>query len=115
MKCREARSRPSATAVPQLPMRVACWLLDRPRLGQAQSVKRIAGHLLKASARKGVVQAQARLGQLLCSDCGNPRDRRIGLELLRQAARAGDRRAAELSEQLALSSTPLQGYSRRNA
>lgn len=39
---------------------------------------------------RGVVQAQTRLGQLLCRDCGNPRDRRIGFELLRQAARAGD-------------------------
>jgi TPR repeat protein len=42
---------------------------------------------------KGCVQAQSRLGQLLCRDCGNTRDRRIGYELLRQAARAGDRGA----------------------
>ncbi|MNF16156.1 Sel1 repeat protein [compost metagenome] len=28
---------------------------------------------------------------MLCRDCGNPRDRRIGLDMLRQAARAGDR------------------------
>ena len=41
-------------------------------------------------ARQGVVLAQSRLGQLLCRDCGNSRDRRIGLDLLRQAARAGD-------------------------
>jgi len=27
---------------------------------------------------------------MLCRDCGNPRDRRMGFELLRQAARAGD-------------------------
>ncbi|VXC86381.1 hypothetical protein PSEUDO9AZ_20397 [Pseudomonas sp. 9AZ] len=39
---------------------------------------------------QGVVQAQSRLGQMLCRDCGNPRDRRMGFELLRQAARAGD-------------------------
>ena len=74
-------------------MRVALWLLDSPRLGHAHSVKRLAGNLLKQPARKGCVQAQSRLGQLLCRDCGNPRDRRIGFELLRQAARAGDRRA----------------------
>lgn len=74
-------------------MRVALWLLDRPRLGQAPSVKRIAGNLLKQPARRGCVQAQSRLGQLLCRDCGNTRDRRIGFDLLRQAARAGDRRA----------------------
>lgn len=36
------------------------------------------------------MQAQSRLGQMLCRDCGNTRDRRIGVELLRQAARAGD-------------------------
>lgn len=76
-----------------LPLRVALWLLDSPRLGHAPSVKRFAGRLLKQPARRGVVLAQSRLGQLLCRDCGNNRDRRIGLELLRQAARAGDRRA----------------------
>lgn len=76
-----------------LPTRVALWLLDSPRLGQAQSVKRIAGKLLKQPAREGVVVAQSRLGQMLCRDCGNQRDRRIGLDMLRQAARAGDRRA----------------------
>ena len=74
-------------------MRVALWLLDSPRLGQTPSVKRIAGNLLKQPARKGCVQAQSRLGQLLCRDCGNTRDRRIGYELLRQAVRAGDRSA----------------------
>jgi TPR repeat protein len=37
-----------------------------------------------------VVAAQSRLGRLLCRDCRTPRDRRFGLELLRQAARAGD-------------------------
>ncbi len=74
----------------RLPVRVASWLLDRPLLGQTQSAKRVAGHLLKQPARQGVVLAQSRLGQLLCRDCGNSRDRRIGLDLLRQAARAGD-------------------------
>lgn len=86
---------PAATlsARPRLPLRVALWLLDNPRLGHAPSIKRFAGHLLKQPARQGVVLAQSRLGQLLCRDCGNPRDRRIGVELLRLAARAGDRRA----------------------
>ncbi|KIQ06103.1 hypothetical protein RU08_02010 [Pseudomonas fulva] len=65
-------------------------MLDSPRLGHAPSVKRIAGRLLKQPARQGVVQAQSRLGQMLCRDCDNTRDRRIGVELLRQAARAGD-------------------------
>lgn len=74
----------------QVPVRVASWLLDSPCIGHAPSVKRIAGHLLKQPARQGVIQAQSRLGQLLCRDCGNTRDRRIGFELLRQAARAGD-------------------------
>ncbi len=77
----------------RLPTRLALWLLDRPRLGHHASVKRIAGRMLKQPARQGVVVAQSRLGQLLCRDCGNTRDRRIGLELLRQAARAGDLRA----------------------
>ena len=76
--------------VPRLPTRVALWLLDSPRLGHASSVKRLAGRLLKQPALQGVVQAQSRLGQLLCRDCGNPRDRRMGFELLRQAARSGD-------------------------
>lgn len=80
----------ASTSVPRLPTRVALWLLDSPRLGHAPSVKRFAGHLLKQPALQGVVQAQSRLGQMLCRDCGNPRDRRIGFELLRQAARAGD-------------------------
>jgi TPR repeat protein len=82
---------PTACAIaPRLPIRVALWLLDSPRLGHAPSVKRFAGRLLKQPALQGVVQAQSRLGQMLCRDCGNPRDRRIGFELLRQAARAGD-------------------------
>jgi hypothetical protein len=34
--------------------------------------------------------AQSRLGLLMCRECGNARDRRIGHDLLRQAARAGD-------------------------
>lgn len=83
----------TVTAPQTLPTRVALWLLDSPRLGQAASVKRFAGKLLKQPARDGVVVAQSRLGQMLCRDCGNPRDRRIGLDMLRQAARAGDRRA----------------------
>ncbi|MBU3055247.1 tetratricopeptide repeat protein [Pseudomonas indica] len=83
----------STDARPGLPLRVALWLLDSPRLGHAPRVKRFAGELLKQPARQGVVVAQSRLGQLLCRDCGNARDRRIGFELLRQAARAGDRRA----------------------
>lgn len=83
----------SIPAEQTLPLRVAFWLLDNPRLGQASSVKRFAGNLLKQPAREGVVEAQSRLGQMLCRDCGNNRDRRIGLEMLRQAARAGDRRA----------------------
>jgi TPR repeat protein len=49
--------------------------------------------LLKQPARDGVVAAQSRLGQLMCRECGNARDRRIGHDLLRQAARAGDLRA----------------------
>ena len=36
------------------------------------------------------MEAQSRLGRLLCTDCDSQRDRRIGFELLRQAARAGD-------------------------
>lgn len=74
-------------------MRMALWLLDRPRLGCNANVKRLAGRMLKQPARQGVVEAQSRLGQLLCRDCGNARDRRIGLELLRLAARCGDLRA----------------------
>ena len=77
----------------QLSLRVALWLLDNPRLNQKTSVKHFAGRLLKQPARRGVVVAQSRLGQMLCRDCGNTRDRRIGHELLRQAARAGDRSA----------------------
>ncbi|HSC82144.1 MAG TPA: sel1 repeat family protein [Pseudomonas sp.] len=79
----------AATGNSQLPMRMALWLLDQPRLGRSASVKRLAGRMLKQPARRGMVEAQSRLGQLLCRDCGNARDRRIGLELLRQAARAG--------------------------
>lgn len=86
----------SRTSVPQpipelrLPARMALWVLARPRLGAFASIKRIAGRLLKQPALQGVVQAQSRLGQMLCHDCGNLRDRRMGLELLRQASRAGD-------------------------
>ncbi|MGH8380535.1 tetratricopeptide repeat protein [Pseudomonas sp.] len=74
-------------------LKVALWLLDNPRLGDNPNVKHFAGRLLKQPARQGVVVAQSRLGQMLCRDCGNARDRRIGHDLLRQAARAGDRRA----------------------
>ncbi|MHA6494006.1 tetratricopeptide repeat protein [Pseudomonas borbori] len=91
-----AISRPTlehASSRPRLPLRVAVWLLDSPHLGHAPTVKRFAGRLLKQPALQGVVVAQSRLGRLLCCDCGNPRDRRIGLELLRQAGRAGDRHA----------------------
>ncbi|MEK1905149.1 MAG: sel1 repeat family protein [Pseudomonas sp.] len=91
------KSRVPSLAVPadskeatRLPLRLALWLLDRPRLGHSASIKRIAGRMLKQPARQGVVLAQSRLGQLLCRDCGNARDRRIGFELLRQAGRAGD-------------------------
>lgn len=72
-------------------------MLDSQRLGQKVSTKRLAGRLLKQPALQGVVPAQRRLGQMLCRDCGSPRDRRMGFELLRQAARAGD-----LSAQLEL-------------
>ncbi|UVJ42877.1 sel1 repeat family protein [Pseudomonas sp. LS1212] len=77
----------------RLSLKVALWLLDNPRLGDNPNVKHFAGRLLKQPARQGVVEAQSRLGLMLCRDCGNTRDRRIGHELLRQAARAGDRRA----------------------
>ncbi|NQD93682.1 sel1 repeat family protein, partial [Pseudomonas sp. CrR25] len=56
----------SSSTRPRLPLRVALWLLDSPRLGHAPSVKRFAGRLLKQPARDGVVLAQSRLGQLLC-------------------------------------------------
>ena len=82
----------SAPTASRLPMRMALWLLDQ-RLGQTRSVKRIAGKMLKQPALQGVIEAQSRLGRLLCHDCDSQRDRRIGFELLRQAARAGDRRA----------------------
>ncbi|WP_092204082.1 MULTISPECIES: sel1 repeat family protein [unclassified Pseudomonas] len=87
-------STPSGVTPPKrLSMRVAEWLLDSPRLGESPSVKHLAGRLLKQPAREGVVAAQSRLGQLMCRECGNARDRRIGHDLLRQAARAGDDRA----------------------
>lgn len=91
-------SRSAACAAPapkRLSLRVALWLLDSPRLGDNTRVKHLAGHLLKQPARQGVVVAQSRLGQMLCRDCGNPRDRRIGHALLRQAARAGDSEAQQ--------------------
>ncbi|HDS1734411.1 SEL1-like repeat protein [Pseudomonas sp. BP8] len=83
----------SASGPKRFSLKVALWLLDSPRLGDRHSVKHLAGRLLKQPARQGVVVAQSRLGQMLCRDCGSARDRRIGHDLLRQAARAGDRRA----------------------
>jgi TPR repeat protein len=81
----------SAPAAPKrFTLKVALWLLDSPRLGHKANVKHLAGRLLKQPAREGVVVAQSRLGQLMCRDCGSSRDQRIGHELLRQAARAGD-------------------------
>ncbi|PWB32828.1 hypothetical protein DCO48_11935 [Pseudomonas sp. SDI] len=92
---------PTALAEPKrLSLRVALWLLDNPHLSENTNVKHFAGRLLKQPAREGVVAAQSRLGQMLCHDCGTPRDRRIGHELLRQAARAGDQRAQRLLKQL---------------
>ena len=85
-----ARPTTPSDAPKRFSLRVAIWLLDNPRLGANPSVKHVAGHLLKQPARQGVVLAQSRLGQLMCRDCGSARDRRIGHELLRQAARAGD-------------------------
>ncbi|MBT2341790.1 MULTISPECIES: sel1 repeat family protein [Pseudomonas] len=86
---------PRVTTPKCMSMRVAEWLLDSPRLGSNASVKHLAGRLLKQPAREGVVAAQSRLGQLMCRECGNARDRRIGHDLLRQAARAGDHRARQ--------------------
>ena len=88
-----ARSNTPPEAPKRFSLRIAVWLLDNPRLGANPSVKHVAGHLLKQPARQGVVLAQSRLGQLMCRDCGSARDQRIGHELLRQAARAGDRLA----------------------
>ena len=84
-----------AEAPRRFSLRVAIWLLDNPRLGTNPSIKHVAGHLLKQPARQGVVLAQSRLGQLMCRECGSARDQRIGHELLRQAARAGDRLAQQ--------------------
>lgn len=92
MRTRTSASASFAISTPsaRLPLRMALWLLDSQRLGSSQGVKRIAGRLLKQPAREGVVEAQSRLGRLLCCECESQRDRRIGFELLRQAARAGD-------------------------
>ncbi|MFP3514623.1 sel1 repeat family protein [Pseudomonas sp. SIMBA_077] len=90
-----ARSNTSPSAPKRFSLRIAVWLLDNPHLGAKPSIKQVAGHLLKQPARKGVVLAQSRLGQLMCRDCGSSRDQRIGQELLRQAARAGDRVAQQ--------------------
>ncbi|WP_339528634.1 sel1 repeat family protein [Pseudomonas mucidolens] len=83
----------SVTAPKRFSLKVAIWLLDNPRIGDNPTIKHLAGRLLKQPAREGVVAAQSRLGQLMCRECGNARDRRIGHDLLRQAARAGDRLA----------------------
>lgn len=91
MKFRAAT--PSTEAPRRFSLKVALWLLDSPRLGHKANVKHFAGRLLKQPARQGVVLAQSRLGQLMCRDCGTARDRRIGQQLLRQAARAGDESA----------------------
>ncbi|WP_433736523.1 sel1 repeat family protein [Pseudomonas putida] len=90
-----ASKTPTVVTPKRFSMRVAEWLLDSPRLGENTNVKHIAGRLLKQPAREGIVEAQSRLGQLMCRECGNARDRRIGQDLLRQAARAGDRRAQQ--------------------
>lgn len=74
----------------QLPIWVASRLLDSPYLGHTQGVKWLAGNLLKQPAREGRVDAQTRLGQLLCTHCVSSRDRRVGVQFLYQAARAGD-------------------------
>ena len=74
-------------------LKVALWLLDSPHLGSKPRIKHLAGRLLKQPARQGVVVAQRRLGQMLCNECGSARDRRMGHELLRQAARSGDPKA----------------------
>ncbi|WP_263138529.1 sel1 repeat family protein [Pseudomonas sp. RIT-PI-AD] len=83
-----------------LPLRVALWLLDDSPFGEAASVKKIAGHLLRQPARRGVVQAQSRLGRLLCHEAADICARRRGQELLRQAARAGDSPARHALDQL---------------
>lgn len=109
MKFRDSVSEPVrlGNQRPGLPMKVALWLLDQPHLGKTRGARQIAGNLLKAPARQGVVEAQSRLGQLLCLECGSSRDRRIGIELLRQAARAGDLQAQALSESLSGSASPV--------
>ncbi|SEI54706.1 hypothetical protein SAMN04244572_04738 [Azotobacter beijerinckii] len=109
------RAKSSSPAIVQmrLPVRVASWLLDSPRIGKTHSAKRFAGHLLKQPARQGVVAAQSRLGQLLCRDCCTPRDRRFGLELLRQAARAGDLQAQLVLGRHCCESGPLEAQQGR--
>lgn len=62
----------SVTPPKRMSMRVAEWLLDSPRLGDNPNVKHLAGRLLKAPAREGVVAAQSRLGQLMWVDSGSP-------------------------------------------
>jgi TPR repeat protein len=98
----------SAPTPKRFSLKVALWLLDSPRLGDKPQVKHLAGRLLKQPARQGVVEAQSRLGQMLCRECGNARDRRIGHDLLRQAARAGDHRAQLEYARLCQASAPEQ-------
>ncbi|NIE77242.1 sel1 repeat family protein [Pantoea sp. Ap-967] len=100
-------SSPAATPK-RFALKVALWLLDSPSLGDKPQVKHLAGRLLKQPARQGVVVAQSRLGQMLCRDCGNARDRRIGHELLRQAARAGDPGAQQEYARLFQADAPEQ-------
>jgi TPR repeat protein len=67
-------------------------------LAQTAPIKRFAVQLLKPAAKQGVVAAQSRLGCLLCHEAADLRDRRVGQEMLRLAARAGDHGAREALE-----------------
>ncbi|TRX73191.1 SEL1-like repeat protein [Pseudomonas mangiferae] len=90
----------TSRSVPPLPLRVALWLLDESPLGRTDGGKRLAGRLLRLPAQRGVVQAQSRLGRLLCHDAADLCARRRGQEWLRQAARAGDPQARQALDQL---------------
>lgn len=114
----KSRSKQLASPIPssaerpgRFTLKVALWLLDNSRLGDKPQVKHLAGRLLKRPAREGVVVAQSRLGQMLCRDCGSARDRRIGHDLLRQAARAGDCRAQVEYARACRASAPEQARS----
>jgi len=82
----------------RMSMHLAIWLLDTPPLAQTAPIKRFAVQLLKPAAKQGVVAAQSRLGCLLCHEAADLRDRRVGQEMLRLAARAGDHGAREALE-----------------